>query len=1079
MSIVQKDISNLEASPELPDTYLKEGDFLRVKTDGSGDTEWFDTNTGNIVIGTGLFGNGTVTNPSIAFNSDQNTGIYRLGEDNLGITTGGIQRLDINGSSVEVGTLSNNLNFNVNGNSSATNFRVGNGTNANPSYSFTTGTGQDCGMYYLDNAGNDELRFATNGNLLLSLTRTDRTSFINSKFLCNTGSTTNPALIFNSTATSTGISGDSSNNIYTLTNANINTTHTTNSFDVGRTNSNNTNTRTLNVNGASNFNSYTPDYSLILNNQTSTGKIKGSHWNIACNETTGTYIVGTANSIAGDYRMLRSAPNNLTSWTEFESATFLYGNMRHCAYGNGVWVVGTAASVGQNFFHSLDDGLTWTQHANAVPFNSTRAYSRLRYINGQFIALSGVAEGRVAFSSDGQNWSLRKIITTNYALTDIIYSPELRIYVISTTSNAILYYEDPTNAGITNSTTFIEQTSNVYDSVDLGYSPKLGLFIQQSSTTNANWSSSNDGKNWRVFTPIATTNNVQNTIQWCPDFGGFFFATQNATTNNLIVSRDGFTWSQAPLSISGNSRSSYYNSTTRTFVFGLDANLTFKNATTDFNNYIDSDNIYNTFNSNIRFNDVIEYRVQSFVCNTGNNHFTPSVFNRPVISFDTINTNANIYLQGTSFNGRVGTKFKFEKTISTNNNVIIHGYETCRLISPYGEFNSFNAQSSPAVYSIIPVGYFGSFDLTRVSDSGNGVWLIDNVNVYSSAGVERKLDDMSIAGNLTVSGTISGFTGLNNANMTGTTSFERVVYNPQDLFGGPTKTNTTDLSHNYIRAFTNSGNVIITLAGGTGNNTNPGTRFKFEKMELGNSIIIEGIASTSPALFTPMGTTAVFNNVNMPNSYIIIPENYFGSFELVRSGQGSSNLGIWIVENLNIIDTNANTFLDTKLKVNKDIDCNGRLLVYGNNPGETSYIDHNLEVVGYLRYPIEEIKDITWTTGYDVKYPDMLGLGKYNYFISGGSTPSIYLQNINRIQLDNFTFYFCIAENGTTTTNYNIQNDMGGSHIVKVYRNGGITTLTATQTTTVDMHQWTRCTYKHNYRGGNNYWLVHHYNSNV
>eukprot|EP00002_Diphylleia_rotans_P024783 TRINITY_DN4895_c0_g1_i3.p1 TRINITY_DN4895_c0_g1~~TRINITY_DN4895_c0_g1_i3.p1 ORF type:complete len:830 (-),score=-17.06 TRINITY_DN4895_c0_g1_i3:461-2734(-) len=609
-------------------------------------------------------------------------------------------------------------------------------------------------MYYLDNAGNDELRFATNGNLLLSLTRTDRTSFINSKFLCNTGSTTNPALIFNSTATSTGISGDSSNNIHILTNANINTTHTTNSFDVGRTNSNNTNTRTLNVNGASNFNSYTPDYSLILNNQTSTGKIKGSHWNIACNETTGTYIVGTANSIVGDYRMLRSAPNNLTSWTEFDSATFLYGNMRHCAYGNGVWVVGTAASVGQNFFHSLDDGLTWVQHANSIPFNNNRAYSRLRYINGQFIALSGVAEGRVAFSNDGQNWNLRKIITTNYVLTDIVYSPELRIYVISTTSNAILYYEDPTNAGLTNSTTFTELTSNVYDSVDLGYSPKLGLFIQQSSTTNANWSSSNDGKNWRVFTPITTTNNVQNTIQWCPNFGGFFFATQNATTNNLIVSRDGFTWSQAPLSISGNSRSSYYNSTTRTFVFGLDANLTFKNALTDFNNYIDSDAIYNTFNSNVRFSDVIEYGIQNITTASGFNHFTVSQFNRPEIVFDTTSGNANIYLQGSSFNGRVGCKFKFIKS-NTNHNVRIHGFETTTLISPTGNVSSFNAQSSPAVYDIIPAGFFGSFNLSRVSDAVNGIWVVDNVDVYDSSGTAREIGNLSIAGDLSVVGTIN------------------------------------------------------------------------------------------------------------------------------------------------------------------------------------------------------------------------------------------------------------------------------------------------------------------------------------
>eukprot|EP00002_Diphylleia_rotans_P024782 TRINITY_DN4895_c0_g1_i2.p1 TRINITY_DN4895_c0_g1~~TRINITY_DN4895_c0_g1_i2.p1 ORF type:complete len:388 (-),score=-5.29 TRINITY_DN4895_c0_g1_i2:179-1342(-) len=237
---------------------------------------------------------------------------------------------------------------------------------------------------------------------------------------------------------------------------------------------------------------------------------------------------------------------------------------------------------------------------------------------------------------------------------------------------------------------------------------------------------------------------------WC----GFFIGTQNATANNVIVSRDGFNWTQLVLTLSGQTRSSYYNSTTRTFVFGLDANLTFKNALTDFNNYIDSDAIYNTFNSNVRFSDVIEYGIQNITTASGFNHFTVSQFNRPEIVFDTTSGNANIYLQGSSFNGRVGCKFKFIKS-NTNHNVRIHGFETTTLISPTGNVSSFNAQSSPAVYDIIPAGFFGSFNLSRVSDAVNGIWVVDNVDVYDSSGTAREIGNLSIAGDLSVVGTIN------------------------------------------------------------------------------------------------------------------------------------------------------------------------------------------------------------------------------------------------------------------------------------------------------------------------------------
>lgn len=43
---------------------------------------------------------GTVTEPSISFSADLNTGFYRIGDDNLGITTGGVLRLDVSSTAV-------------------------------------------------------------------------------------------------------------------------------------------------------------------------------------------------------------------------------------------------------------------------------------------------------------------------------------------------------------------------------------------------------------------------------------------------------------------------------------------------------------------------------------------------------------------------------------------------------------------------------------------------------------------------------------------------------------------------------------------------------------------------------------------------------------------------------------------------------------------------------------------------------------------------------------------------------------------------------------------------------------------
>lgn len=56
------------------------------------------------VTGVASFANGSNSAPSIAFTSDPNTGVYRIGADNLGITVNGTKKLDIATTGLGIGT---------------------------------------------------------------------------------------------------------------------------------------------------------------------------------------------------------------------------------------------------------------------------------------------------------------------------------------------------------------------------------------------------------------------------------------------------------------------------------------------------------------------------------------------------------------------------------------------------------------------------------------------------------------------------------------------------------------------------------------------------------------------------------------------------------------------------------------------------------------------------------------------------------------------------------------------------------------------------------------------------------------
>mgnify|MGYP001616378148 CR=1 FL=1 len=113
--------------------------------------------TGLGVVGVLNTGNGTASLPSLAFTSDLNSGVYRIGADSIGITSGGSKIVEVRSNGISVtGTLASSGLF-----SPATAINNSAGTVGNPAYSFTGQT--DLGFY---KASRTQLGVAVSGGLV-------------------------------------------------------------------------------------------------------------------------------------------------------------------------------------------------------------------------------------------------------------------------------------------------------------------------------------------------------------------------------------------------------------------------------------------------------------------------------------------------------------------------------------------------------------------------------------------------------------------------------------------------------------------------------------------------------------------------------------------------------------------------------------------------------------------------------------------------------------------------------------------------------------------------------------------------
>ncbi|MDD2224627.1 MAG: hypothetical protein PHP97_00495, partial [Candidatus Shapirobacteria bacterium] len=117
---------NISNNSLTTDISLQNGETIDNDTNGRINFSISDLylNSSIFLTSTRLFqaGNGTVTTPAYSFSSDTNTGIYRIGEDNIGVGTSGILRLTVAGN----GNVGITKNLNVGGTLTTTTLKATN-----------------------------------------------------------------------------------------------------------------------------------------------------------------------------------------------------------------------------------------------------------------------------------------------------------------------------------------------------------------------------------------------------------------------------------------------------------------------------------------------------------------------------------------------------------------------------------------------------------------------------------------------------------------------------------------------------------------------------------------------------------------------------------------------------------------------------------------------------------------------------------------------------------------------------------------------------------------------------------------
>ncbi len=195
------------------------------------------------------------------------------------------------------------------------------------------------------------------------------------------------------------------------------------------------------------------------------------------------------------------------------------------------------------------DGITWTGYPNADDNMDSWFSICWSPALSLFVAVSHLGRSsspygqnsnkKIMTSPDGTNWTIRSATNTGLSLYDVVWSPELAIFVIVGRPYI-------NNDQIMTSTDGINWTERDYISVSDGWrsvcwSPELTLFVAVGGDNNRVMTSP-DGINWTARTAGAGDSSEWHGVCWSPELT-LFVAVANSGSSRIITSPDGTNWS--------------------------------------------------------------------------------------------------------------------------------------------------------------------------------------------------------------------------------------------------------------------------------------------------------------------------------------------------------------------------------------------------------------------------------------------------------------------------------------------------------------------------------------------------------
>ena len=154
-----------------------------------------------------------------------------------------------------------------------------------------------------------------------------------------------------------------------------------------------------------------------------------------------------------------------------------------------------------------------------------------------FVAISKIFSGnRIMTSPNGIDWEYANNYP-NYSLFDIVWSPELLLFVVVyTTGSYVATSPDGKN--------WTERTSTISNLIAVSWSPELSLFATISF--NGKTSSSPDGITWTERQSINTAQGQD--MCWSSELE-LFVAVAQTGTNRVAYSSDGLTWTEVAVTL--------------------------------------------------------------------------------------------------------------------------------------------------------------------------------------------------------------------------------------------------------------------------------------------------------------------------------------------------------------------------------------------------------------------------------------------------------------------------------------------------------------------------------------------------